>query len=69
MQIQFKHKYQVTIADLLWNAQDEKAVKLILKTFGKYGQEVYSMMIAENLDEVTETNLAEQELFKIFSKE
>jgi hypothetical protein len=69
MQIQFKHKYQVTIADLLWNAQDEKSVKLILKTFGKHGQEVYNMMIAENLDEVTETNLAEVALSKIFTKE
>lgn len=64
MQIQFKHKYQVTIADLLWNAQDQKAVKLILKTFGKHGQEVYDMIIAEHLDQVTETNLAEQVLAK-----
>jgi hypothetical protein len=68
MQIQFKHKYQVTIADLLWNAQDEKSVKLILKTFGKHGQEVYNMMIAENLDEVNDTDLAKQVLNKIFKE-
>jgi hypothetical protein len=68
MQIQFKHKYQVTIADLLWNAQDEKAVKLILKTFGKHGQEVYNMMIAENLDEVNDTDLAKQVLNNIFKE-
>ena len=66
LEIQFANKHQVVIADLLWNAQDEKAVKMILKTFGHEGQVVHQMMIAASMDQVSETALAEQALTKIF---
>jgi hypothetical protein len=68
MQIQFKHKHQVKIADLLWEAQDEASVNLILKTFGHDARVVYNMMIASSMDQVTDTNLAEQALNKIFKE-
>jgi hypothetical protein len=68
MQIQFKHKYQVTIADLLWEAQDEASVSLILKTFGHDARVVYDMMIASTMDKVDDTDLAKHVLNKIFKE-
>jgi hypothetical protein len=65
LNIKFQHSYQVKIADLLWNAQDQQSVNLILKTFGKKGHVVHQMMIAAAMDEVTETGLAKEILNKI----
>lgn len=62
MEIEFKHKYQSTIADLIWNAQDQKTVKFIVKTFGKHGEVVYNMILAHHFDTVMETDLAEDVL-------
>jgi hypothetical protein len=65
LNIQFQHAYQVKIADLLWNAQDQKSVNVILKAFGKEGYVVHQMMIAAAMDEMTETDLAISVLDKI----
>ena len=62
MEIQFQHKYQHTIADLIWKAEDQKSVNLIVKTFGKHGEAVYNMILAHHFDTVMETNLAEEVL-------
>ena len=64
MKIQFANKHQVTIANLLWEAQDQEQVKLILKTFGVEGDIVYNMIIAETMDGVTDTDIAEHVLSK-----
>jgi hypothetical protein len=65
MEIHFKHPYQVTIANLLWNAPDKKAVNNIVGMFGKHGQEVYYMIVAEYLDRVMDTDLAEEVIAKV----
>ena len=68
MELQLQNKHQVKIADLLWEAQDEASVNLILKTFGHDARVVYDMMIASTMDEVDDTDLAEQVLNKIFKE-
>jgi hypothetical protein len=50
---------QVVIAEALWNAQDENTIVALMLAFGK--QEVQTMqilMIAEMLDNVSDTDLA-----------
>lgn len=66
MELRLQNERQVKIADLLWEAQDQASVTLILKTFGHDARIVYDMMLAATMDEVTDTNLAEQALNKIF---
>jgi len=68
MELQLQNKHQVKIADLLWEAQDEASVNLILKTFGHDARVVYDMMIATTMDEVDDTDLAEHVLNKIFKE-
>jgi hypothetical protein len=68
MELQLQNKHQVKIADLLWEAQDEASVNLILKTFGHDARVVYNMMIASSMDQVTDTNLAKHVLNKIFKE-
>ena len=60
MEIKFQNKRQVSIADLLWEAEDEVAVNKILKSFGKEAEVVYSMMVSHYLDSVTDTDLANE---------
>jgi hypothetical protein len=68
MELQLQNKHQVKIADLLWEAQDEASVNLILKTFGHDARVVYDMMIASTMDEVDDTDLAKHVLNKIFKE-
>jgi hypothetical protein len=68
MELQLQNKHQVKIADLLWEAQDEASVNLILKTFGHDARVVYDMMIASTMDKVDDTDLAEHVLNKIFKE-
>lgn len=58
MEIKFQNKHQVEIADILWQAQDEKSVSKILKKYGKDAVIVYNMLTAHYLDSVTDTDLA-----------
>ena len=64
MELQLQNDRQVKIADLLWEAQDQASVNLIIRTFGHDALVVYDMMIAATMDQVSETNLAEQVLEK-----
>jgi hypothetical protein len=68
MELRLQNKHQVKIADLLWEAQDQASVNLILKTFGHDARVVYDMMIASTMDEVDDTDLAKQVLNKIFKE-
>jgi hypothetical protein len=68
MELQLQNKHQVKIADLLWEAQDEASVSLILKTFGHDARVVYDMMIASTMDKVDDTDLAKHVLNKIFKE-
>jgi hypothetical protein len=68
MELRLQNKHQVKIADLLWEAQDEASVNLILKTFGHDARVVYDMMIASTMDEVDDTDLAKHVLNKIFKE-
>jgi hypothetical protein len=68
MELRLQNKHQVKIADLLWEAQDQASVNLILKTFGYDARVVYDMMIASTMDEVDDTDLAKQVLNKIFKE-
>lgn len=69
LKIQLQNKKQFEIADLFWEATDQESVNLILRVFGHDAHVVLNMMIAASMDEVTDTNLAEQALSKIFTKE
>lgn len=60
MEIKFENKHQVSIADMLWDAKNEDAVKEILATYGKDAEVVYSMMVSHYLDSVTDTELANE---------
>lgn len=60
MEIIFQNKRQVDIADLLWEAQDDQAVKKILKHYGKEAEVVHNMMVSHYLDSVTDTDLANE---------
>ena len=60
MEIKFANKKQVAIADMLWQATDEDAVKTILKAFGKDAEVVHNMMVSAYLDNVTDTDLANE---------
>lgn len=66
MELQLQNERQHKIADLLWEATDEASVNLILKTFGHDAQVVYHMMLATSMDEVSNTDVAEKVLNKIF---
>jgi hypothetical protein len=50
---------QVVIAEALWNAQDENTIVALMLAFGKQEvQTMQSLMIAEMLDNVSDTDLA-----------
>lgn len=68
MEILFKTHEQTVIAELLWNCETEREVKVVLKTFGIEAYIVREMMIAATIDQVEETNLAERVLIDIMSK-
>lgn len=56
---------QVVIADALWSAKDELTIVSLMLTFGKTQvQTVQSMMIAECLDQIDDTDLAAEVLEK-----
>lgn len=55
MELKLKSPAQVAIADLLWVAQTEEEVNLILKVFGHDARVVYDMMIAAAFDQIDNT--------------
>ena len=68
MELQLQTAAQVAIADLLWVAQSEEEVNVILKVFGHDARVVYDLMLAASFDQVEETHLAERVLVDIMSK-
>ena len=68
MELKLKNKTQVAIADLLWVAQSQEEVDVILKVFGHDARVVYELMTADACDQVQETHLAERVLVDIMSK-
>jgi hypothetical protein len=65
MQIDFKTKEQTQIADLLWKCKSQQEVNLVIKMFGVQAQIVKEMMIAASLDDIEDTQEAQQLLNKI----
>jgi len=65
MELQLQNADQHRIADLLWNAKDQKEVKVILRLFGHDAQVVYNMMMAAYFDQIDDTDLAESVLNSI----
>jgi len=65
MELQLQNADQHRIADLLWNAKDQKEVKVILRLFGHDAQVVYNMMMAAYFDQIDDTDLAESLLNSI----
>ena len=68
MELKLQTATQVAIADLLWVAQTEEEVNMILKVFGHDARVVYDLMLAASFDQVQETHLAERVLVDIMSK-
>ena len=68
MELKLQNKTQVAIADLLWVAQSQEEVDVILKVFGHDARVVYNLMLAASFDQVQETHLAERVLVDIMSK-
>lgn len=64
MELQLQNKAQAAIADLLWVADTDEEVRVILKVFGHDARVVYELMIAQTFDQVTDTDLAESALDK-----
>ena len=62
MELQLQNADQHRIADLLWNAKDQKEVKMILRLFGHDAKVVYNMLIAAYFDQIDDTVLAESVL-------
>ena len=62
MELKLQNATQHKIADLLWVAQSQQEVNVILKVFGHDAYVVYNMMIAATFDQVEETHLAERVL-------
>jgi hypothetical protein len=68
MELVLKTQRQFEIADLLWVAQSQEEVNVIIKVFGHEAILVRELMIAAAMDEVQETHLAERVLVDIMSK-
>lgn len=67
MELQLQNPDQHRIADLLWNAKDDKEVKIILRLFGHDAHVVYNMMLAayyDSCDDVTEASEILNGIFK-----
>jgi hypothetical protein len=68
MKIEFANDLQVYIAQLLWAAESMEKVEEIRSTYGKEAEVAYSMILAETLDSIDDTSLADTLLTDIFNK-
>jgi hypothetical protein len=55
MELKLQNATQVKIADLLWVAETQEEVNVILKVFGRDARVVYDMMLAATFDQVSDT--------------
>lgn len=60
MNILFENAAQVAIADLLWAAQTQEEVDVVIRVFGPQAVVVQNMLVAAALDEVTEVDQAKE---------
>ncbi len=58
MEIQFANDRQVEIADLLWAADSQKEVDVVIRKFGREAVVVQHMIIAAAFDEVSDVSAA-----------
>ena len=58
MELQLANEQQHHIANLLWEAKDNRVVSLILREFGHDAHVVYHMMMAAYFDEHMDTDIA-----------
>lgn len=68
MELQLQNPAQHKIADLLWVAQSQQEVNVILRVFGHDARVVYEMMIAATFDDVDSVEDAEAVLRKYRSR-
>jgi hypothetical protein len=55
MELKLQNPDQIKIADLLWVAETQEEVNVILKVFGHDARVVYELMIAATYDQVEDT--------------
>lgn len=65
IEIQFQHSQQVALAELLWNADTQEEVDAILAEHGRMAYVVRDMLVAAQLDEVQDTDLADAVIKRI----
>lgn len=55
MELKLQNPAQVKIADLLWVAETQEEVNVILKVFGHDARVVYELMTAATFDQIEDT--------------
>ena len=65
MKLNLQNEEQHMIADLLWSADSGQEVDAIIRKYGHEAEVVYQLMVAEYLDQVEDTDLAEEALSSI----
>lgn len=65
IEIQFATAKQVEIAEALWEAETTQEVDSLLVEYGREGYVVRDMILAAKIDEVQDTDLAEQVIERI----
>ncbi len=68
MELKLQNALQRQIADLLWVAQTQEEVNVVLKVFGHDARVVYEMMIAATFDQVTDTPDADRVIKAVIDK-
>jgi len=55
MELKLQNPAQVKIADMLWVAETQEEVNVILKVFGHDARVVYELMTAATFDQIEDT--------------
>ena len=55
MELKLQNPDQIKIADLLWVAETQEEVNVILKVFGHDARVVYELMTAATFDQIEDT--------------
>ena len=69
MELRLQNRAQHKIADMLWTAQTQQEVNMILRVFGHDAHVVYNMMLAATFDEVTDTPDADRVIKALVDKQ
>jgi hypothetical protein len=68
MELQLSNERQHHIANLLWEAQDNSAVRAIITVYGVDAVIVFNMMMAAHFDNCMDTDIAENILERFINK-